>query len=71
MAGKLLLDTSVAVDLIDHIPAAERAVGTASELFLASVALGELLYGVHHSAQPAVNLASVDQFVASVGILPL
>jgi tRNA(fMet)-specific endonuclease VapC len=70
MAGKLLLDTSVAVDLIKHIPKAERVVSTASELFLAAVALGELLYGANHSARRAANLASVDELVASVAILP-
>ena len=34
------------------------------------MALGELLCGVNHSARPAASLASVDEFVASVAILP-
>jgi tRNA(fMet)-specific endonuclease VapC len=69
MAGSLLLDTSVIIDLFAHRAEAERVVSSASELYLPSIALGELLYGAERSSHRAANVAEVESFAASVAIL--
>jgi tRNA(fMet)-specific endonuclease VapC len=70
MAGSLLLDTSFIIALFARDSDAERVVAAASELFLPSIALGELLYGAEHSTRRAENLAQVEGFAASAAILP-
>lgn len=44
-------------------------VGAAPEVFLPSIALGELLYGAERSTRRAENLAEGQGFAASVAIL--
>jgi len=70
MAGSLLLDTSFVIALFARDSDAERVVAAASELYLPSIALGELLYGAEHSTRRAENLAQVEEFAASAAILP-
>jgi tRNA(fMet)-specific endonuclease VapC len=69
MAGSLLLDTSFVIDLFARKPGAERVVAAAPELYLPSIALGELLYGAERSTRRAENTAEVEEFAASVAIL--
>lgn len=45
MAGRVLLDTSIIVELLRRTPAAERVVSAAAEVYVPVVSLGELFYG--------------------------
>lgn len=69
MAGDLLLDSSLVVDVFSFNPAAERVVEDADRLFLPVPALGELHFGVRRSRQPAAALAQLTTFVALVRVL--
>jgi tRNA(fMet)-specific endonuclease VapC len=69
MAGSLLLDTSFIIQLFGRDADAERVVASASELYLPSIALGELLYGAERSSRRAENIAQVEEFAASAAVL--
>lgn len=69
MAGNLLLDTSAVIDLFDGDPAAEQAIANARGLSMASITLGELLYGAECSSRPSQNRAEINEFASSVAIL--
>ncbi|HEX8905327.1 MAG TPA: type II toxin-antitoxin system VapC family toxin [Longimicrobiaceae bacterium] len=69
MAGDLLLDTSLVVDVLSQKPAAERIVEDADALFLPVPALGELHLGVQRSLRPDAALARLTSFVALVDVL--
>ena len=69
MAGSLLLDTSCVIDLFARNPGAERIVAAAPELYLPSIALGELLYGAERSTRRTANVEQVEELAASMAIL--
>ena len=69
MAGRLLLDTSFIIDLFARKSGAERAVAAASELYLPSIALGELLFGAECSSRRAQNVAQIEAFAAAAATL--
>lgn len=69
MAGKLLLDTSVVVDYFAQDAAADRVISAAEEVFLSSIALGELIYGATRSSRREANMAQVNEFLAAVTLL--
>lgn len=69
MAGRLLLDTSVVVDLFAGDAAVQRVLAYANEVFVPSVVLGELFYGARRSARPEQNLTQVDAFAAASTVL--
>jgi tRNA(fMet)-specific endonuclease VapC len=69
MAGSLLLDTSFIIELFFRNADAERVVAAASELYIPSIALGELLYGAERSSRRADNIAQIEDFAASVAVL--
>lgn len=69
MAGKLLLDTSVVVDLFAGDTTAKRLLARVEVILVPSIALGELVYGAEKSARPEVNLARVEDFAANVNVL--
>jgi tRNA(fMet)-specific endonuclease VapC len=60
--GSVLLDTSVVVDYLRRDPGLRQKVDQVDDVYLPLVALGELLYGVHKSNQPARALAQVQEF---------
>ncbi|HET6231442.1 MAG TPA: type II toxin-antitoxin system VapC family toxin [Longimicrobiaceae bacterium] len=65
MAGKILLDTSVVVDLFSKVPSVERLLKSAEAVYLPSIVLGELLYGAESSRRIAEGLAQVEAFAES------
>jgi tRNA(fMet)-specific endonuclease VapC len=69
MAGRLLLDTSVVIDLFAGDDAVQRGLAEAEEIFVPSVAIGELLYGARISARAEANVAHVEAFSAAVVVL--
>jgi tRNA(fMet)-specific endonuclease VapC len=69
MPGRLLLDTSVVVDFFAGDATAARVIDTAEEVFLSSIALGELFYGAYRSSQREANIAQVEAFLTTVTLL--
>ena len=49
MAGTLLVDTSVIIDVFAGDSVAQRALASADQVFIPSIALGELFYGAQRS----------------------
>lgn len=70
MAGKLLLDTSVVIDLFAGDPAVKRVLAAAGEVFVSSIALGELFYGAERSSRREANRSQVESFASAVAVLP-
>jgi tRNA(fMet)-specific endonuclease VapC len=70
VAGKLLLDTSVIVDLFAGDIAVQRVLAAANEVFVPNVALGELFYGAERSNRREANLAQVEAFASASAVLP-
>ena len=60
--GSVLLDTSVIVDYLRRDPSLHQRIDQVDDVYLPLVVLGELLYGVHKSKQPAKALAQVQEF---------
>jgi len=70
MAGRLLLDTSFVIDLFHGDTAAQRRTAAAEEVFLSTVALGELYYGAERSNRRSELLGQVEALASAVTILP-
>lgn len=69
MSGSYLLDTNVIIalfagnaEVLDHLAGAD-------EIYVPSIAIGELCFGARKSGRPNENLARIDEFVASNVVL--
>lgn len=71
VTGDLVLDSSAVIAVLRRVPGAQERLAEARELWLPLPALGELEYGVAHSAQPARQRAALDAFLPAVVLLPL
>jgi tRNA(fMet)-specific endonuclease VapC len=69
MNGRYLLDTNIIAALFNGDFKVTAWFGKASEVFLASVTLGELLFGAAHSGRPEENAARVDEFAANCQLI--
>ena len=69
MPGSVLLDTNAVIAFFLYDRAILQQFAD-DELFLCSTVLGELCYGAMKSAQPESNLARVEDFAASLPVLP-
>lgn len=69
MAGRLLLDTGIIIDLFAEDPAVKQGLADAQEVFVPSIAVGELLYGARISARAEENRTKVDAFAAANTVL--
>jgi tRNA(fMet)-specific endonuclease VapC len=65
MSGRYLLDTNVAVALLNGEPAAAARLADAAEVFLPTVVLGELYFGAMKSGRPDANASRVSDFAAT------
>lgn len=61
MSGKYLLDTSSLVDLINKDTIIPTRLTVNEEVFIPSIALGELYYGAFKSTHTRENLKRLDQ----------
>jgi tRNA(fMet)-specific endonuclease VapC len=68
VAGRYLLDTSVAVALLRDEPGIEERLE--GEFFLNAVVLGELYYGAAASARPERNKTEVDDLAIRAVVVP-
>lgn len=69
MNGRYLLDTNIVVALFNGDSAIEARLDAAPEVFLPSVALGELYFGAAHSARGEINAARIDDFAAACTVV--
>lgn len=69
MSGKYLLDTSVLIALFANETTVKENLAQASEVFIPSIAVGELYYGAWKSQRSQENLARIDELVAGSAIL--
>lgn len=70
MPGRLLLDTSVVIDLLRGDARIQQQVAAAAEVFLSTVVLGELYYGAERSGRRDVVVAQVEALAAAATVLP-
>jgi tRNA(fMet)-specific endonuclease VapC len=69
MAGEVLLDTNIVIAFFGSETAVCQRVAE-SDIIVTSTVLGELYFGARRSGQTASNLTRLDEFSASVAVLP-
>jgi len=69
MSGRFLLDTNVIIALLEGEAIVKDQFAQADEVFISSIALGELYFGAGKSGQPQTNRARVDDFATDSVVL--
>jgi tRNA(fMet)-specific endonuclease VapC len=69
MSGRFLLDTNIVIALFEGEATVQDQLASADEVFVSSVALGELYFGAGKSGRPQSNLARVDEFAGDNVVL--
>jgi len=69
MNGKHLLDTNIVIALFANDSAVKENLAKADEVFVPSIAVGELCFGARKSARVEENLKRIDEFVANSVVL--
>jgi len=68
MPGRVLLDTNVIIAFFSGEKEAARRLSE-TEVFVSSTVVGELYYGALKSARSAENIARLEEFASSIGVL--
>ena len=63
-------DTNIVIALFKNDRTVRNQLAQSAELFVPSVAIGELYYGALHSAHPEANVTRIQQFAAGSSVLP-
>ncbi|MBH8563731.1 type II toxin-antitoxin system VapC family toxin [Nostoc sp. CENA67] len=69
MSGRYLLYTNIIIALFADEAVIKNNLAQADEVFISSIAIGELCYGARKSGRPQENLARVDELVANSTVL--
>ena len=69
MNGDVLLDTNILIALFANEAAVVDQLKQAEQVYVSSVALGELYYGACKSGRAKENIARLDEFAASNVVL--
>jgi tRNA(fMet)-specific endonuclease VapC len=69
MSGRYLLDTSILIALFADETAVKEKLAQASEVFIPSIAIGELYYGAWKSQRRQENIAQIDELVTGSTVL--
>ncbi len=69
MSGRYLLDTNIVIALFANEKAVLDGLNASTEVFIPSIAVGELYFGSYRSGKIRQNLLRVDEFVAKNVIL--
>jgi tRNA(fMet)-specific endonuclease VapC len=69
MSGRYLLDTNIIIALFADEASVRTNLAQAEEVFIPSIAIGELYYGARKSGRTQDNLARVDELVANSAVL--
>ena len=70
MNGRYLLDTNIAIRLLNQELDLQPFRGSGLEAFLSLTVVGELYFGVEKSREPEVNRAKVERLIELCPILP-
>jgi tRNA(fMet)-specific endonuclease VapC len=70
MPGKILVDTNVIIAVFKGQATIVNRIAAAGEIYVASISVGELIFGALHSTNQIRNLERVEQFAASSVIVP-
>jgi len=68
--GKALLDTNIIIALLHGEAPIKERIEDFKEVFISSVALGELLYGALKSGRSEANIRLIETFADACRILP-
>jgi tRNA(fMet)-specific endonuclease VapC len=66
MNGNYLLDTNTIIALFADDEAVKDNIARANEVFVPSIAIGELCFGARKSGRVDENLARIDEFAAAL-----
>ncbi len=69
MNGRFLLDTNVVIAFFTGEAKVRNRLAKAEEIFLPSVAVGELYYGARKSGNPDENVGRIDELVRTNVVL--
>ncbi|BAY98749.1 PilT protein domain protein [Tolypothrix tenuis PCC 7101] len=65
MSGRYLLDTNIIIALFANEVEVKNSLAQADEVFIPSIAVGELFYGARKSGRAKENLQRIDEFIAN------
>ncbi|MEH2061205.1 MAG: type II toxin-antitoxin system VapC family toxin [Nostoc sp.] len=69
MNGKYLLDTNIIIALFADEPAVKNHLSQTEQVFIPSIAVGELYYGARKSRRSKENLERIEEFIANSTVL--
>jgi tRNA(fMet)-specific endonuclease VapC len=69
MPGRYLLDTNIIIALFASDASVQQRLASGVEVFVPSIAIGELHYGARKSARSHENIQRINQFVAASAVL--
>ena len=69
MSGRYLLDTNVIIALFAGEVKVKEKLVLADEVFVPSIAVGELFFGARKSGRTSENLVRIEEFVAESVVL--
>jgi tRNA(fMet)-specific endonuclease VapC len=69
MSGRSLIDTNIAIALFADEVTVKDHLAKADEVFVSSIAVGELCYGAWKSKRAKENLARIDDFVDNIVVI--
>lgn len=70
MNGKFLLDTNIIIALFSKDPGVNKRISEAPEVFIPSIAIGELYFGACKSSRAKENQSLIDEFALNNTVLP-
>lgn len=70
MSGRYLLDTNVAIRILNQEVDLEARRSSGLEAYLSLTVVGELLFGAEKSSAPAANRAKVDRLIGLCPVAP-
>jgi tRNA(fMet)-specific endonuclease VapC len=69
MSGRYLLDTNIIIALFASDAAVKTHLAETDEVFISSIAIGELCFGARKSTRVQDNLARIDDFASNNVVL--
>jgi tRNA(fMet)-specific endonuclease VapC len=70
MSGRYLLDTNVAIRVLNQDVDLEARRGGSLEMFLSLTVVGELLFGAEKSRRPEANRDRIDRLIERCPVVP-
>ena len=69
MNGRFVLDTNIVIAIFAKEAVVQASLANATEVFIASIVLGELYYGAYKSSRVTENVAKINEFAANNSVL--